>query len=134
MSKPMPLWSEFVIFQMVGIPYQKTPAAAACGIFHTAWFMQWIKRGKFNPDFFIKAGNLILVVETKGNEELRESSEENRKKNEYAVAHFDRVNEHLAQESSTTRYKFNFLTPKTSARISNICAKGVLQITGLSWM
>ncbi len=70
------------------------------------------KRGKFNPDFFIKAGNSILVVETKGNEELRESSEENRKKNEYAVAHFERVNEHLAQEGSPVRYKFNFLTPK----------------------
>lgn len=71
------------------------------------------KRGKFNPDFFIKAGNLILVVETKGNEELRDSSDENRKKNEYAVAHFDRVNEHLAQEGSPIRYKFNFLTPKS---------------------
>jgi len=71
------------------------------------------KRGKFNPDFFIKAGNFILVVETKGNEELREASEENRKKNEYAVAHFDRVNEHLAQEGSSIRYKFNFLTPKS---------------------
>jgi type III restriction enzyme len=70
------------------------------------------KRGKFNPDFFIKADNFILVVEIKGNEELRESSEENRKKNEYAVAHFDRVNEHLSQDGSSIRYKFNFLTPK----------------------
>lgn len=70
------------------------------------------KRGKFNPDFFIKADNFILVVEIKGNEELRESSEENRKKNEYAVAHFDRVNKHLAQEGSSIRYKFNFLTLK----------------------
>ena len=68
------------------------------------------KRGKFNPDFFIKAGDFILVVEIKGNEELREASEENRKKNEYAVAHFNRVNEHLAHEGSLIRYKFNFLT------------------------
>ena len=43
---------------------------------------------------------------------MREASEENRKKNEYAVAHFDRVNEHLTQEGSPIRYKFNFLTPK----------------------
>ena len=41
-----------------------------------------------------------------------EASEENRKKNEYAVAHFDRVNEHLAREGSPVRYKFNFLTQK----------------------
>ena len=46
------------------------------------------KRGKFNPDFFIKVGDLILVVEVKGDEELQEPSEENRKKNEYAIAHF----------------------------------------------
>ena len=70
------------------------------------------KRGKFSPDFFIKAANLILVVEIKGDEELREPSDENRKKNEYAVAHFERVNAHLEEAGSPIRYKFNFLTPK----------------------
>jgi type III restriction enzyme len=70
------------------------------------------KRGKFSPDFFIKAGNLILVVEIKYDDELREPSEENRKKNEYAIAHFGRVNKHLEDASSPIRYKFNFLTPK----------------------
>jgi type III restriction enzyme len=70
------------------------------------------KRGKFNPDFFIKIGSLILVVEVKGDEELREPSEENRKKNEYALAHFGRVNEYLEQEGSPLRYKFNFLTER----------------------
>jgi type III restriction enzyme len=69
------------------------------------------KRGKFSPDFFIKAGDLILVVEIKGNEELHEPSEENRKKNEYAIEHFERVNRHLEEEDSPIRYKFNFLTP-----------------------
>lgn len=34
------------------------------------------------------------------------------KKNEHVVAHFDRVNEHLVQEGSPIRYKFNFLTLK----------------------
>jgi type III restriction enzyme len=69
------------------------------------------KRSKFSPDIFIRAGNLILVVEIKGDEELAEPSEENRKKNEYAVAHFKRVNQHLEQEGSPAHYKFNFLTP-----------------------
>jgi len=69
------------------------------------------KRGKFNPDIFIKAGNLILVVEIKDDEELSEPSEENRKKNEYAIAHFQRINQHLAQAGSPIRYKFNFITP-----------------------
>jgi len=69
------------------------------------------KRGKFNPDFFIKVGDLILVIEIKGDEELREPSEENRKKSEYALAHFQRANEYLEQEGSSIRYKFHFLTP-----------------------
>jgi type III restriction enzyme len=71
------------------------------------------KRGKFNPDIFIKIDNLIVVVEIKGDEELREPSEENKKKNEYALAHFDRVNENLKQEGSPIRYKFIFLSPQS---------------------
>jgi len=54
---------------------------------------------------------LILVVEIKGDEELQEPSPENRKKNEYALAHFGRVNAHLKKAESLVRYKFNFLTP-----------------------
>lgn len=69
------------------------------------------KRSKFSPDFFLKTGDLMLVVEVKGNEELAEPSEENRKKNEYAIAHFKRINEHLEEIGSPIRYKFNFLTP-----------------------
>jgi type III restriction enzyme len=68
------------------------------------------KRGKFSPDYFIKKGALIIIVEIKGDEELREPSPENIKKNEYAVAHFDRVNTRLENEGSTLRYKFTFLT------------------------
>jgi type III restriction enzyme len=69
------------------------------------------KRSKFNPDFFIKVSDeLILVAEVKGDEELNEPSEENRKKNEYATAHFKRVNANLEKEGSALRYKFNFLT------------------------
>ena len=51
------------------------------------------------------------MVEVKGDEELQEPSEENRKKNEYAVAHFRRINEYLVHEGSPVRYKFTFLTP-----------------------
>jgi len=51
-------------------------------------------------------------VEIKHNDELGEPSEENRKKNEYAVAHFDRVNQHLKDDGNSIRYKFNFPTLK----------------------
>jgi type III restriction enzyme len=70
------------------------------------------KRGKFSPDFFIKVGQLISVVEIKGDEELRDPSEENRKKAEYATAHFERLNQLLAARGVATQYCFNFLTPK----------------------
>jgi type III restriction enzyme len=68
------------------------------------------KRGKFSPDFFIKVGDLTVIVEVKGDEELREPSEENRKKNEYAVAHIARINKQLEANNSPVRYKFTFLT------------------------
>jgi type III restriction enzyme len=69
------------------------------------------KTGKFSPDFFLKFGDRIYVVEIKGDEELAEPSEENIKKNEYALAHFAKLNKHLEEEGSPVRYQFNFLSP-----------------------
>ncbi len=71
------------------------------------------KRGKFSPDFFIRAGNLILVVEIKADEDIAEPSDENIKKNEYARAHFAQLNERLEANGSPVRYCFNFLTDKS---------------------
>lgn len=85
------------------------------------------KRGKFNPDFFIKAGSLILVVEIKGNEELGGPTDENRKKNEYALAHFERVNKHLEEQDSPVRYKFNFLTPNNYSKYFTYLREGQIQ-------
>jgi type III restriction enzyme len=70
------------------------------------------KRGKFSPDFFIRIGDLTSVVEIKGDEELRDPSEENRKKAEYANSHFKRLNQQLSKNGEAARYCFNFLTPK----------------------
>ena len=69
------------------------------------------KRSRFNPDFFIKIDELISVVEIKDDEEINEPSAENKKKNEYAIVHFERINDYLRKERKTARYKFNFLTP-----------------------
>jgi type III restriction enzyme len=68
------------------------------------------KRSKFNPDFFIKAGKLILIIEIKDDEEISDPSPENKKKYEYAIAHFDRINAYLRKHKSDIKYKFNFLT------------------------
>lgn len=65
------------------------------------------KRGRFNPDFFIKIGDNILVVEIKGDEEIKEPSDENKAKYKAAKKHFEILNE----QESDINYFFNFLTP-----------------------
>jgi len=65
------------------------------------------KRGYFNPDFFIKKDDHILVIESKGDEEIAEPSRENKGKYKYARQHFDTLN----QQQSECTYLFHFLTP-----------------------
>ncbi|MCK4343723.1 MAG: hypothetical protein KAX05_00435 [Bacteroidales bacterium] len=64
------------------------------------------KRGRFNPDFFIKIGNIILVIEIKGDEEIANPSDENKAKYKAAKQHFKTLNE----QQSELEYHFNFLT------------------------
>jgi type III restriction enzyme len=66
------------------------------------------KRGFFNPDFFIKTGNHILVIEIKGDEEIAEPADENKAKYKAARQHFETLH---AQQSEGV-YHFHFLTPK----------------------
>ncbi len=66
------------------------------------------KRGRFNPDFFIKINKNILIVEIKGDEEIRDPSDENKAKYKAAKKHFDILNE----QQSKLKYYFNFLTPE----------------------
>ena len=62
------------------------------------------KQGSFNPDFFIKLDDDIIVVEIKIDGDV---SDENRAKLRYAREHFARVNK-LQKEQ---RYYFKFLSP-----------------------
>ena len=70
------------------------------------------KRGEFSPDFFIKQGEMIYVVEIKDDTEITDPAPENSKKYEYAIAHFARLNDWLRKEGISTLYQFNFLSPK----------------------
>ena len=71
------------------------------------------KRGEFSPDFFIKQGSRIYVVEIKGDEEIADPSPDNVKKHEYATDHFERVNKWLQKERIGARYQFNMISPKS---------------------
>jgi len=62
------------------------------------------KQGSFNPDFFIKVGNDIIVVEIKVDNDV---TPENKAKLRYAKEHFARVDK-LQKEQ---RYYFKFLSP-----------------------
>lgn len=66
------------------------------------------KRGRFNPDFFIKIGKVIMVIEIKGDEEIANPSEENKAKWKAAKQHFKNLNE----QQNEMEYHFNFLTPE----------------------
>lgn len=66
------------------------------------------KRGYFNPDFFIKKGNHILVIEIKGGEEISEPSDENKGKYRDGSQHFETLN----QQQDECHYFFHFLTPQ----------------------
>lgn len=69
------------------------------------------KRGDFSPDFFIRKGGMVYVVEIKDESETSDPSPENRKKCEYAQDHFGRLNEWLKKEEIDMTYQMNFLTP-----------------------
>lgn len=70
------------------------------------------KRGRFSPDFFIRANEqLTLVVEIKDDSELEDPEDENRAKNKYTIEHFNRINEWLIKQHISIQYQFNFLTP-----------------------
>jgi len=62
------------------------------------------KQGSFNPDFFIKIGRDILVIEIKADADI---SNENRAKLRYAREHFNRIN----KLQSEYNYYFKFLSP-----------------------
>ena len=69
------------------------------------------KRGMFSPDFFIKQGCHIFVVEIKGDEEITNPTPENVAKHRFAAEHFERLNEWLTREGENVRYHFTMLTP-----------------------
>jgi type III restriction enzyme len=84
------------------------------------------KRGEFSPDFFIKQGDRVFVVEIKGDEEVNDPSPENVKKHEFAAAHFQRLNEWLHRDGLSVCYQFNMLTPQDYGKFFTKLREGEL--------
>lgn len=70
------------------------------------------KQQNFNPDFFLKFGDNIVVVEVKAD---GDDSEENKAKYRWAKEHFDVLNEELKKNNIKQRYFFHFLSPDSYA-------------------
>lgn len=76
-----------------------------------------IRYDKFNPDFFLKIKDKLIVVEIKDDNEIQEPSPKNIGKYKAAVNHFKIINEHLKtqqqdQDNEIKSYYFTMLTPK----------------------
>ncbi|MBQ2835778.1 MAG: DEAD/DEAH box helicase family protein [Clostridia bacterium] len=74
-----------------------------------------IRYDKFNPDFFIKVKNKMIVVEIKDDSEIQDPSPENIGKYRSAVEHFQVINNYLktnTQDNGIESYHFTMLTPK----------------------
>jgi len=84
------------------------------------------KQGKFNPDFFLKIGNKIIVIEIKDDELIERIKEggdiakETKAKYKYTIEHFNRLN-NLQKEQ---RYYFSFLTPKDFDNFFGVLKRG----------
>ncbi|MBQ7134414.1 MAG: hypothetical protein IJO20_07980 [Ruminococcus sp.] len=71
-------------------------------------FQALILYEKFNPDFFIKINDNIIIVEIKGDEDISSPHPENVGKHIAGIEHVKLINQHLNEE----KYKFTMLTPK----------------------
>lgn len=69
-------------------------------------------QGNFNPDFFLKFGENIIVVEVKADDD---DSDENKAKYRWAKQHFETLNEELKKNKIKQRYFFHFLSPNSYA-------------------
>ena len=67
-------------------------------------------QGNFNPDFFLKLGENIVVVEIKSD---GDDSEENKAKYRWAKKHFEDLNAELKKSKIKQRYFFHFLSPNS---------------------
>jgi type III restriction enzyme len=84
------------------------------------------KQGKFNPDFFLKINNKMVVIEIK-DDELTEKikqggdvAKETNAKYEYSIEHFNRINKLQVEQT----YYFTFLTPKDFDNFFGVLSKG----------
>ena len=74
-----------------------------------------VKQENFNPDFFLKKGNNIIVVEIKKD---GDDNSRNKAKLRDGARHFNDLNVALEKQAKVERYCFKFLSADACARCS----------------
>ena len=100
-SQSFDMWIKSVDRAFYDIPYSFR-AGSKSSLERGGGHQKW---AKFNPDFFIKIGKDILVVEIKSDEDVTEI---NKAKLKYAEEHFKELN----KAQSKFKYYFKFLSPQ----------------------
>lgn len=77
----------------------------------------------FNPDFFIKIGNNIVIVEIKADDD---DTEENKAKLKYGKEYISDLNKELEKQGIKTRYFFYFLSPLSFSEFFEYLSDGRL--------
>lgn len=80
-------------------------------------------QGSFNPDFFLKVGKNIIVVEIKSD---GDDSEENKAKHRWAKKHFEDLNKELKKAKIDQKYFFHFVSPKSYSEFAEYLIDGRL--------
>ena len=80
-------------------------------------------QGDFNPDFFLRVGENIVVVEIKSD---GDDSEENKGKYRWAKKHFEGLNEELKKAKVKQKYFFHFLSPESYSEFTEYLIDGRL--------
>jgi type III restriction enzyme len=80
-------------------------------------------QGSFNPDFFLKLGENIVVVEIKSD---GDDSEENKAKYRWAKKHFEDLNAELKNAKIKQKYFFHFLSPASYSEFTQYLIDGRL--------
>ncbi len=80
-------------------------------------------QGSFNPDFFLKIGENVIVVEIKSD---GDDSEENKAKYRWAKKHFEDMNEELKKAKIKQKYFFHFLSPMNYSEFTEYLIDGRL--------
>ncbi|OHB87711.1 MAG: restriction endonuclease subunit R [Planctomycetes bacterium RIFCSPHIGHO2_02_FULL_50_42] len=80
-------------------------------------------QSNFNPDFLLKCGERIIVVEIKSD---NDDSEENKAKYRWAKQHFEDLNKELNKQRIKQKYLFHFLSPVSYAEFAEYLMDGRL--------